>query len=109
LAQCQPTLLEVPPSLVRQPDLPRSPNKQPYTEAFFKARHRTADRSRRDACGSSRSRETFQLSCKTEQFDTAQKEVFKLTLHSLSMTSDSRSSQRDYRLPPLPDAMCLVA
>ena len=96
LAQCHPALLEVAPSLVRQPNLPRSPDKQPDIEAFFKARHRTADSRRCHAsCGGS-GRETLQLSCQTEQFDTAQKEVFKLTLHSLSMTLDYCFSQRNY-------------
>jgi hypothetical protein len=77
---------KVPLSQVRQPDLPRGSDEQLYAEAFLKTRHRTADRSRIDACGRSGGRETSQFSRQTEQFDTAQQETFKLTLHTLSMT-----------------------
>src|ERR1700722_10867970 len=86
VTQCLSTLFKVPLSQVRHPDLPRGSDEQLYAEAFLKTRHRTADRSRIDACGRSGGRETSQFSRQTEQFDTAQQETFKLTLHTLSMT-----------------------
>jgi hypothetical protein len=86
MSKRQPALFKVPLSRVRQSNLSRCPDEQLHAEAFLKPCYRTADRGRIHARSRRCGRETFQFSSQTEQFNTAQKEAFKLTLHSLSMT-----------------------
>ena len=81
LRQCLATLLVIPAATVGQLDAAGGARKQPHAQAFFHARHRTADGGRGHARHQRGSSKAAGFGGQAKQLDAAQLKIVELSLH----------------------------